>query len=336
MVSHASDSMSEFVPAFWLRNHHVQSILPSLPLRRRGIERRAVPLLAGSVEQILDCGDGTRLMGLHSTQVRRGRGPASQLVVLHHGWEGSAESLYIVALGQYLFERGYDVFRLNLRDHGPTHHLNRELFHSCRLPEVVGAVRRLQTMFPEQELNLVGFSLGGNFALRIGARAAAAGIRLRRIIAISPVLEPEVTLEALEKAVPIYRRYFVWKWTRSLLKKQLAWPDLYDFEEMLRTPTLRFMTDELVRRHSEFPDLVSYLHGYSIVRGALDSLEVPARIIAAEDDPMIPARDLARLPRLPNLRVHRTRFGGHCGFFESLRGDGWLAREVLAELQRDG
>ena len=327
--------MSDFAPPFWLRNRHLQSIYPSFPLRRGGVERRAVPLLASSVEHVLDCGDGVRLMGQHSAQTQRGRAPARQLVVLHHGWEGSSDSLYMVGLGQYLFERGYDIFRLNLRDHGPTHHLNRELFHSCRLPEAVGAVKRLQSLFPDQALNLVGFSLGGNFALRIGARAAGAGIRLRRIVAISPVLEPEVTLDSLENGLLIYRQYFVWKWRRSLLKKQLAWPGEYDFEEMLRTPTLTFMTDYLVRRYSEFPDLRSYLHGYAITRGALDSLETPARILAAEDDPMIPAQDLERLPRLPNLTVHRTRYGGHCGFCERVGGVSWTAGQVLAELERD-
>lgn len=327
--------MSEFAPPFWLRNGHLQSIIPSLPVRRTSIERHAVSLLESSNEVILDCGDGVRLMGLHSSQISRGRAPARQLVVMHHGWEGSAESLYILALAQILFDRGYDIFRLNLRDHGPTHHLNRELFHSCRLPEVVGAVRRVQQLFPHQELNLVGFSLGGNFALRVGARAGAAGIRLRRIIAISPVLEPETTLAALESGVAIYRKYFVWKWTRSLLRKQQAWPDDYDFGEMMRTPTLNSMTDYLVRRYTEFPDMDSYLRGYAIVRGALDSLEVPARVIAAADDPMIPSDDLARLPRLPNLNVTVSRHGGHCGFLLNLRGESWLAREVLAELERD-
>lgn len=328
--------MSEFAPPFWLRSAHLQSIVPSLPVRRAGIERRSVSLLESSEQVILDCGEGVRLMGWHSTQVRRGHAPAQQLVVMHHGWEGSAESLYILALGQYLFDRGFDVFRLNLRDHGPTHHLNRELFHSCRLPEVVGAVRRLQELFPDRELNLVGFSLGGNFALRVGARAGTAGIRLRRIIAISPVLEPETTLAALENGVAIYRQYFVWKWTRSLLKKQLAWPDAYDFEEMMRRPNLTTMTDHLVRKYTEYPDMVSYLHGYAIVRGALDSLEAPSRVIAAADDPMIPSRDFERLPRLPNLNVTVSRHGGHCGFLINLRGESWLAREVLAELQRTG
>ena len=69
---------------------------------------------------------------------------SARTAVLVHGWEGNAESLYILSLAQQLFDLGFDVVRLNLRDHGDTHHLNRELFHSCRLPEVVGAVQRMQ------------------------------------------------------------------------------------------------------------------------------------------------------------------------------------------------
>jgi uncharacterized protein len=324
--------MMEFTPRPWLRNAHLQSILPSIPLLRPAVERRAAPLLESTVEQVLDCGEGVRLLGLHSAQERRGRASARHLVVLHHGWEGSAESLYVLSLGQFLFDRGFDVLRLNLRDHGPTHHLNRDLFHSCRIREVVGAVRRIHSMYPTQRLSLAGFSLGGNFALRVGARARDAGIDLYRIVAISPVLDPQVTLAALEHGSPIYRKYFIWKWTRSLLKKQLAWPDVYDFKELLRDRTLTAMTDYLVRHHSEFPDLSTYLQGYALVHGALESLETPSRIIAASDDPMIPSGDLERLPRLPNLRVTPTRFGGHCGFMPRLRGDSWIASEVLREL----
>lgn len=324
--------MTEFTPRPWLRNAHLQSILPSLPFRRPAVERRALPLLESSVDEVIDCGDGVRLLGLHSTQERRGRDPARHLVVLHHGWEGSAQSLYVLALGQFLFDHGFDVLRLNLRDHGPTHHLNRDLFHSCRIREVVGAVRRIQSLHPQQQLSLAGFSLGGNFALRVGGHAREAGIELHRIVAISPVLDPEVTLAALENGAAIYRSYFIWKWTRSLLKKQLAWPDVYDFEELLRDRTLTAMTDYLVRHHSEFPDLRTYLRGYALVHGALESLTTSSRIITATDDPMIPCGDLDRLPRLANLRITRTRFGGHCGFLPDLSGDSWVAGELLKEL----
>ena len=326
--------MSEFAPPLWLRSPHLQSILPSFPLRRAAVERRAVSLVEASEEVILDCGEGVRLQGFCARQESRGRSQPEQLVVLHHGWEGSADSLYILLLGQFLFEAGFDVLRLNLRDHGSTHHLNRDIFHSCRIEEVVGAVREIQRLAAGQELSLVGFSLGGNFALRVGARAGAAGIRLRKIVAISPVLDPEATLAALEDGFPIYHRYFVYKWARSLGKKQLAWPGVYDFEELRGMPRLTLMTEYLVRKYTDFPDLRSYLRGYAIVRGVLDALAVPSRVIAAVDDPMIPARDLDRLPRSSLLRVTPTRFGGHCGFMDGRGSENWIAREVLKELRQ--
>ncbi len=325
--------MSEFVPPFWLRSPHAQSILPSLPLRRPRVERRSAPLLQASRELILDCGDGVRLQALHSTQQTRGHERPGDLVVLHHGWEGSADSLYILGLGQFLFDQGFDVIRLNLRDHGATHHLNRDLFHSCRIEEAVGAVTTIQRQNSDQRVSLVGFSLGGNFALRIGARAGAAKLPLHRIVAVSPVLDPEATLAALEGGFVFYHRYFVFKWVRSLRLKQVAWPGVYDFEDLMSQPRLGPMTDYLVRRYTDFPDMRTYLRGYAIVRGALDTLEVPSRLIAAIDDPMIPARDLDRLPRGVPLRVTASRFGGHCGFFDGRAQGNWVAREVLRELR---
>ena len=124
-----------FQPPRWMRGPHLQSMLPSLPVRRTWIERRAMTLLGASEEVLLDCGDDVRLQAFASGQAQRGGDPGRVAVILH-GWEGSAESLYVLSLGQELFDRGYEVVRLNLRDHGATHHLNREIFHSCRLTEV--------------------------------------------------------------------------------------------------------------------------------------------------------------------------------------------------------
>ena len=65
-------------------------------------------------------------------------------VVMLHGWEGDANALYMLSLARRLLARGFEILRLNLRDHGGTQQLNPGLFHSCLLPEVIGAVRRAQ------------------------------------------------------------------------------------------------------------------------------------------------------------------------------------------------
>ncbi|MFO1426634.1 MAG: alpha/beta fold hydrolase [Steroidobacteraceae bacterium] len=271
--------------------------------------------------------------GFHSSPLRAGREPRNALVVLLHGWEGSAESLYVLSLGQSLLAAGYEVVRLNLRDHGDTHHLNRELFHSCRLPEVVGALGALQRRFAGLPAALAGFSLGGNFMLRAAAEAPRAGLEVAQVIAVSPVLDPASTLDALEDGLPLYSRYFILKWTRSLRRKQLAWPGEYDFGPLLRGRSLRRMTEELVLRHAGYPDLHTYLAGYAITGERLAALTMPATLVTALDDPIIPSQDLARLAAVPQLRVVVTRHGGHCGFVEQLGARSWIDGFVLRELQ---
>jgi predicted alpha/beta-fold hydrolase len=220
-----------------------------------------------------------------------------------------------------------------LRDHGESHHLNREIFHSCRLEEVVGATRAVAARFPDAGIFLGGFSLGGNFMLRVAADAGAPD-SLVGVVAVSPVLDPTATLEALERGLFLYRRYFVQKWSRSLRDKRRAWPDLPDFEPILRTKDLRAMTAGLVRDYTDFENLKAYLDGYAITGPRLAALRCPATVLAAEDDPMIPAVDLARLAPSPLLTIVRTRHGGHCGFAERLNGPSFADRLVLAEFER--
>ncbi len=316
----------EFRPPLWLRNPHVQSILATTFVRRGRIERRAAPLVRAQRELLLECGAGVRLQCF----ISRPQPSTGKPVLVLHGWEGSAESIYVLSLAQLLFERGFEVARLNLRDHGETHHLNRELFHSCRLPEVIGAVQALEAHFPGRPLTGVGFSLGGNFLLRVAAAARESSLALAGVMAISPVLEPTETLIALETALPGYQGFFVRKWRRSLRKKQSAWPGSYDFADV--GGGLRAMTAELVRRHSGFATLEDYLNGYAITGERLASLAVPAHILTSLDDPMIPAGGLARLARSAALSVTVTRYGGHCGFIDSLAGLTWAERFVLARL----
>ena len=323
-----------FRPPAWLRNRHLQSVLPSLPIRRGPALRRAQAVLAASRQLVLDCGEGVRLMGWYADPPASAAIEPRRLAVLLHGWEGSSESLYILSIAQLLHERGFAVMRLNLRDHGGTHALNEGLFHSCRVLEVVGAIRRLQALFPAAQVSLAGYSLGGNFMLRVGARAAGAGLRIARIVAVCPVLDPAMTLAALETGPAIYRQYFLFKWKRSLRAKQAAWPAAYDFREMLGDRSLTSMTERMVLRHTEFPDLASYLRGYAVTGDALAGLRVPARIVTSRDDPMILAQDLERLARPPALELTVTARGGHCGYMDSLRGPSWIDRLIVEDLLR--
>ena len=335
--------MTDFVPPLWLKNGHIQSMLTSSSLRRLGASRRAGAVLAAERSMILDCGHGVRLEGLYSTQQRdddwgnsqnslssgpSGPSTGPPLVVMIHGWEGSGESVYLLSACAYLFDRGYDILRLHLRDHGDTHHLNEDLFHSCRIVEVVGAFKRIQDLFPERRLLLAGFSLGANFALRVAARAPAAGIHIECVVAVCPVLDPNITMEVLDKGWFGYHDYFVYKWRRSLLKKQQCFPEKYDFKLLPKMRRLNDMTDHFVQHYSEFEDSKSYFNGYAITGDVLEYLDVPSHIIQSADDPIIPAEDLTRLASSPSLHIDLQQYGGHCGFIEHIFSPSWADRKI--------
>ncbi len=321
-------NVARFTPSGWFSNAHFQSIVPSLSLRRPFIAARSRQMLSVADTQIVDCGDGVRLLGHYSSQAAAGKPPARDLAILLHGWEGSSDSVYVLSLGSHLFDLGCDVFRLNFRDHGPSHHLNEDIFHSCRLDEVVGAVSCIQRSLPDKRITVAGFSLGGNFALRVAARAPRVGLELERSVAVCPVLRPHSTMEVLENGWFIYQQYFINKWKRSLRRKQQCFPKRYDFSQILAQTSIRRMTELLVHNFSEFADLDAYLNGYAITGDALAQLQVPSHILISLDDPIIPAHDLQHLARSPNLHVTSIPNGGHCGFMDSFNGASWADRQI--------
>ncbi|HEX5123150.1 MAG TPA: alpha/beta fold hydrolase [Rhodanobacteraceae bacterium] len=323
---------ADFKPPRFLRNPHVQSVLASSSIRRIVSMRRGGEVELRAVEHILDCGDGIRLQGFHTAQCAQPQ--ARGLVVLLHGWEGSARSNYLLATGARLLREGFDVFRLNFRDHGETHHLNREIFHSCRIDEVVNAVREAASRFPSRVLAIAGFSLGGNFALRVALGAPAAGIPLAYALAVCPVISPASGLFGLENGPRFYQSYFLHKWTRSLRTKQALFPDTELFSREELDGDLRGLTRSLVLRHTSFGSLENYLNGYSIEGDRLAALRIPATILTSSDDPVIPIEDFRKLKLSPNVELDIAAHGGHCAFIRdfSLRSftEDYIAERMLA------
>ena len=312
-----------------LRGPHVQSVLASSAIRRLKIIGSCQDFIQASRDEIVNCGDGVRLLAHHAEPLHT---RPTKVVTLIHGWEGSGNSTYVISVAARLWQAGLRVVRLNLRDHGASVHLNRGLFHSCRLQEAVGAVWAIRQRFPGEELYLGGFSLGGNFCLRIAATAQAEELDVAGAVAICPVLDPAETMLALDGGWPVYRWYFMRKWRRSLERKKAAFPELYDFDELERFNSLAGMTEYFVRHYTEFPSLNDYLRGYAVTGDRLSSIDIPARILLAEDDPIIPIGGLKRVARSAMLSVDRSPIGGHCGFLKNYRLQSWLDDYLLMAL----
>jgi len=320
---------ADYQPPRWLRNAHVQSFLGSSAMRRRHGERQLQACNATTTEHLIDGGDGVRLQGLHS--VVPGTRPRG-LALLLHGWEGSADSSYMRLTAAQLLGCGFEVFRLNFRDHGDTHHLNEGLFHSNRIDEVVHATRDVAWRFPRRPLVVAGYSLGGNFALRLALRAPDAGLDIAHVAAVCPVLDPARTMESMEQGLQAYLWYFERRWRASLARKRDLFPQVHGFDNQILGLRMRPLTQWLVERHTEFGTLDRYFDGYSIAGSRLAGLQVPVSILMAADDPVIPLDGFHHLQLPADARLEIAPWGGHCGFLENARLDGFSERWVAQRL----
>lgn len=316
-----------FLPPVWLRNPHLQSTLPTLSLWRWPVWRRSQALRACATAQVFE-GNEVRLSGYLSLQNDR----QSRWVILLHGWLGDASSSYVLSLGAALYAQGYHVVRLNLRDHGGSEHLNPGVFHSCLLDDVLSVVRNLQQRYEMRDLSMAGFSLGGNFALRVAAKASTQGISLRQVAAICPAVDPYACDVALTNGLPIYAQYFLHKWKQSLRRKQQLFPDRYDFTPWLGCRSITDLTDGLVRRYVGFAGAREYYAGYSLLGETLQQLDVPSQILLSADDPIVPVSDAQRLPMRKSLQITQTQYGGHCGFITGWWPERWSDEWAVAAL----
>ena len=181
-------------------------------------------------------------------------------------------------------------------------------------------------MEKERPVFLAGFSMGGNFALRVAIRCAREPIPgLTHVAAISPGIKSTEAIDAL----PVFRWYFLRKWRWSLRKKQELFPDRYDFDAILRQKTVMETTDAFLKQYSRYPGVRDYFKGYTLTGDKLKEIGVPTTIITAEDDPIIPVEDFYHCTLNDMTRLLVQPYGGHNGFIERFPSPCWYEQQLL-------
>ncbi len=301
-----AETSPPFNPPLGFRNPHLQTIVSSLG-RKALRDRRAGHFIKTETHEILSVLDVKLAVDLHLQ-------PGKPLVILISGWLGNSKSTYVLSTAMALHDAGYSVARLNLRDHGGTAHLNEGMFNSALIDEVVEAVRLLADRYGSEGTGLVGFSLGGNFALRVSRR-----IPKIPVLAVCPAIDPATTMSRIDASL-VYQRYFMGKWRRNLGEKQTAFPKKYNFTRVADLATVEAMTDYFVRYHSDFATTDEYFSAYDLRGDILAGAN--AHILAAADDPIIPPEQYETLPR--DLSIEITSHGGHGAYLQSWSLESWL------------
>jgi predicted alpha/beta-fold hydrolase len=256
--------------------------------------------------------------------------PCGQLVLVH-GLEGSSDAGYKKSMTQHALEAGFAVHRFNMRSCGGTEPLAASNYHAGQTSDLLHVLRMLARE-SDKPLFAGGFSLGGNVVLKLAGELGDGGPELLAgVVAVSTPIDLGRCVELLERPANfIYEWRFVTRLKDRIRTRALQHPDLYDASDIDRVRTVFQFDDWYTARFFGFGTAANY-YGTQSSKNFLDSIRVPALIIQAKDDPMIPFEvyDHPAFRTNPNLDLLATQHGGHLGFLARGPERFWLDPVVL-------
>ncbi|MEO8504864.1 MAG: alpha/beta fold hydrolase [Acidobacteriota bacterium] len=236
---------------------------------------------------------------------------ARDAVVLVHGLGGCCESPGMRSAAAAAESAELASLRLNLRGADLR---GVDYYHAGLVADLEAALASPE-LARFEHVFLLGFSLGGHVALRLACQSPPP--RLAAVAAVCSPLDLHLTQEAIDHGVEaaLYRVYLL-HYLKQIYAGVAARRAVPTPVERVRTiRTLREWDDLVVTPRFGFADALDYYERMS-VGPVLSRLAVPALLIAAMHDPMVPAATLVPwLKQTPaRLTVRWVEDGGHMGF----------------------
>ena len=316
-----------FLPAFeppsWLRNGRTQTVFA-----------RYWPGWTARFESTyheVQLPDGDRLAVLESVPTSWiSGGPAAILV---HGLCGCARSPYITRVAARLLGLGVRVVRMNLRGAGAGFGLARGIYHGGRSEDLRATHEWLARRATGSPITLVGFSLGGNLALKLAAEAAREPLDgLDSVVAANPPIDLSACARRIgEPQNRAFDKHFVALLKDAIQRRDALFPDV-EPTDLSQISSLYDFDERLTARWNGYRDAEHY-YSEASAGPLLSQIEVEGLVVHAEDDPFIPVEAFFRQKFPPGVALELIPRGGHLGFFSRNAWDGdrrWLDARITA------
>ena len=306
---------SEFHPSRWLRNRHLQTIVPNVLLKRARppLRRERLEMPDGDFVDI----DWTTNQG----------GP---IVIVLHGLEGSIHSHYAGTIMLRLQQLGYRGALINFR--GCSGEPNRLPigYHSGFTQDLEYFTGLLRKREPDTPLAAVGYSLGGNALLKWLGESENAN-RLITGVAVSVPFDLADASRVVEIGLSqLYKWNLLGRMKRSMLQKFAQIPAPYPLPDIRQIKTFREFDDKLTAPLHGYKDAEDYYRTCSS-RFFLKQISVPTLILHSADDPFMSPASVPRAEEMSDaVTLELSRRGGHVGFVNGtlLRPNMWLPDRI--------
>ncbi|GMN09688.1 alpha/beta fold hydrolase [Croceitalea sp. MTPC9] len=295
---------SSYKPPFPFRNGHFSTIYS-------GVFRKVHGLVQKRERVTLSDGDFLDLDWSES------KTPTKKVVILLHGLEGNAQRHYITGSAKKFNQNSFDACAVNFR--GCSGEQNRlfKSYHSGATGDLIEVIEHILNNKSYLEIYIMGFSLGGNLALKYLGEGNKIPQQLKGVVGVSvPCSLKSASDELLKSKNAIYSKRFKKHLLAKLYQKQQHYPDKISIEEIKSIATLKDFDDVYTSRAHGFVDAYGYYQKCSC-KQFLNKITVPGLILNAKNDSFL-GNDCYPYDEAlenPNLHLEVPDFGGHVGFW---------------------
>jgi predicted alpha/beta-fold hydrolase len=252
---------------------------------------------------------------------QRPAAPKGQIVLLH-GLEGSSQAGYMRSMSAAALRAGFAAHRFNMRSCGGSEKHCPTLYHAGLTSDLLSFLRQLGA-----PAFLVGFSLGGNVALKLaGELGSAAAPLIHGVCAVSAALDLEACARRIQQRDNfLYQRRFV-----RNMKRRLRATGRYTARDLAGLRSVMGIDDRITAPSFGFGNAENYYRTQSAL-GFLDTLRVPTLLVQAQDDTFVPFTAFEReaVRRHPHIELLAPQHGGHVGFIARRPPRLWLDETVI-------
>lgn len=249
-------------------------------------------------------------------------------VLAIHGLTACDRAPYMLSSAQVALASGFDAVRLNVRNCGGTEHLCNTLYHSGLTVDLRAVVEQLAP----RPLYLLGFSMGGNIALKLaGEWGSAIPEHVRGVCSISAPIQLAMCSKHIGlRRNFIYERRFLLQLRDAVRRKNAATPGLFADPKVAEVSSIWEFDERVTAPAFRFKDAADY-YSRSSSAGLLGKIRVPTLLIQSRDDPFIPfeAYDVPSLEENPYLTLMSPRHGGHVAFLARGSNRFWAIEQAV-------
>lgn len=295
---------STFRAPFYLRNRHVQTILPTI-LRTKNkfpYQSQRLELPDGDFVDVFWCRPQTS----HTEN--------QPIVIVLHGMGGHFTSNYVPDTIRELLARKYRVAFLHSR--GCSGEPNRlpVTFHAADTSELNHLVHTIKAQYPAAPVVAMGFSLGGSVLLKWLGESAHTNT-LSAAVAVGVPFDLSATADVINRGFArVYQTYLLQGLKSLALAKLAVHPAPLTASQIKAIKTLRQYDHEMTAKINGFSGVDEY-YARGSCRQYLGSIKTPTLIVSAEDDPFVPPASIPREQELASdVILELSQRGGHVGF----------------------